>query len=70
MSAVAVCETEEKMFCAKLDSVLDQCPRRDTLIVLGDFNAVTGGGSKSVLANHSQICLKLSQSASQSGQVV
>ena len=30
------------MFYTKLDSVLDQCPRRDTLIVLGDFNVVTG----------------------------
>ena len=44
MSVVAVyaptevCETEEKeMFYAKLDSVLDQCPRRDALIVLGDL---------------------------------
>ena len=38
-----VCETEEKeMLYAKLDSVLDQCPRHDALIVLGDFNAVTG----------------------------
>ncbi|KAG0712588.1 Craniofacial development protein 2 [Chionoecetes opilio] len=36
-------KTEEKeMFYAKLDSVLDQCPPRDTLIVLGDFNAPTG----------------------------
>ncbi|KAG0730190.1 Craniofacial development protein 2 [Chionoecetes opilio] len=36
-------KTEEKeMFYAKLDSVLDQCPPRDTLIVLGDFNATTG----------------------------
>ena len=49
MSVVAVCaptevcETEEKeMFYAKLDSVLDQCPRRDAFIVLGNFNAVTG----------------------------
>ena len=49
MSLVAVyaptemCETEEKeMFYAKLDSILDQCPPRDTLIVLGDFNAATG----------------------------
>ena len=33
---------EKEMFYAKLDSVLDQCPRRDALIVLGDFNAVTG----------------------------
>ena len=36
-----MCETEEKMFFAKLDSVLDQCPRLDALIVLGNFNAVT-----------------------------
>ena len=36
-------ENEEKeMFYAKLDSVLDQCPHCDALIVLGDFNAVTG----------------------------
>ena len=36
-------ELEEKeMFYAKLDSMVDQCPSRDTLIVLGDFNAVTG----------------------------
>ena len=48
MSAVALyaptemCETEEKMLYAKLDSVLDQCPRCDALIVLGDFNIVTG----------------------------
>ena len=38
-----VCETKEKeMFYAKLDSLLEQCPHRDALIVLGDFNAVTG----------------------------
>ncbi|XP_045121817.1 uncharacterized protein LOC123510602 [Portunus trituberculatus] len=48
MSVVAVytptevCETEEEIFYAKLDSVLDQCPCRDTPIVLGDFNAVSG----------------------------
>ncbi|KAG0729261.1 Retrovirus-related Pol polyprotein from type-2 retrotransposable element R2DM [Chionoecetes opilio] len=36
-------KTEEKeMFYAKLDSVLDQCPPRDTLIVLGDFNTTNG----------------------------
>ncbi|KAG0717656.1 Craniofacial development protein 2 [Chionoecetes opilio] len=36
-------KTEEKeMFYAKLDSVLDQCPPGDTLIVLGDFNITTG----------------------------
>ena len=33
---------EKEMFYAKLDSVVEQCPSRDTLIVLGDFNAVTG----------------------------
>ena len=27
---------------ATLESVVDQCPRRDTLLVLGDFNASTG----------------------------
>ena len=38
-----VCRADEKeMFYAKLDSVLDQWPRRDTIIVLGDFNAVIG----------------------------
>ena len=49
MSVVAVyvptkvCETGEKeMFYAKLDSVLDQCPRCDALVVLGNFNAITG----------------------------
>ena len=33
---------EKEMFYAKLDSVVEQCPSRDTLLVLGDFNAVTG----------------------------
>ncbi|KAG0728627.1 Craniofacial development protein 2 [Chionoecetes opilio] len=38
-----VCEIEEKeMFYAELCSVLDKCPPRDTLIVLGDFNGTTG----------------------------
>ena len=45
-----VCETEGKdMFYAKLDSELDQCPHRDALIVLGDFNAVTGTEMKYLL---------------------
>ena len=49
MSVVAVyaptevCETKGKeIFYSKLDSVLDKCPRRDAVIALGDFNAVTG----------------------------
>ena len=29
-------------FFVTLESVVDQCPRRDTLRVLGDFNASTG----------------------------
>ena len=29
-------------FYATLESVVDQCPRRDTLLILGDFNASTG----------------------------
>ena len=29
-------------FYATLEFVVDQCPRRDTLLVLGDFNASTG----------------------------
>ena len=32
---------EKEMFYDKLDSILDQCPHRDTLIVLRNFNAVT-----------------------------
>ena len=33
---------EKKMFYAKLDSILEQCPIQDTLIVLYDFNAIIG----------------------------
>ena len=29
-------------FYATLESVVDHCPRRDTLLVLGDFNALAG----------------------------
>ena len=29
-------------FCAALESVVDQCPRQDTLLVFGNFNATTG----------------------------
>ena len=29
-------------FYATLETVVDQCPRRDTFLVLGDFNALTG----------------------------
>ena len=31
--------TVKDVFYATLESVVDQCPRRDTLPVLGDFNA-------------------------------
>ena len=34
--------TMKHAFYATLESVVDQCPRQDTLLVLGDFNALTG----------------------------
>ena len=34
--------TVKDAFYATLKSVVDQCPRRDTLLVLRDFNASTG----------------------------
>ena len=34
--------TVKDAFYAALDSLVDQCPRRDTLLVLGDFNASNG----------------------------
>ena len=34
--------TMKYTFYATLESVVDQCPRRDTLLVLGDFNASNG----------------------------
>ena len=34
--------TAKDAFYATLESVVDQCPSRDTLLVLGDFNASTG----------------------------
>ena len=34
--------TVKETFSAALKSVVDWCPRRDTLLVLGDFNALTG----------------------------
>ena len=34
--------TVKDAFYTTLESVVDQCPRRDTLLVLGDFNASTG----------------------------
>ena len=38
-----VCGADEKqLFYAELDFVPEKCLRRDTLIVLGDFNATTG----------------------------
>ena len=32
----------KEAFFALLKSVVDQCPRQDSLLVLGDFNASTG----------------------------
>ena len=34
--------TVKDAFYATLESVVDQCPRRDTILGLGDFNASTG----------------------------
>ena len=34
--------TVKDAFYATFESVVDQCPRQDTLLVLGDFNASTG----------------------------
>ena len=34
--------TMKDAFCATLESVVDQCPRQDTLPVLGDFNTSNG----------------------------
>ena len=34
--------TMKDAFYATLESVVEQCTRRDTLLVLGDFNASTG----------------------------
>ena len=34
--------TVKDAFHATLESVVDQCPRRDTLLLLGDFNESTG----------------------------
>ena len=32
--------TMKDAFCAALESLGDQCPRRDTLLVLGDFQCI------------------------------
>ena len=40
--------TVKEAFYAMLESVVDQCPRRDTLLVLGDFNALIGVAMKHV----------------------
>ena len=34
--------TVKDAFYATLESVVDQCPRRDTLLILGDFKASPG----------------------------
>ena len=36
--------TVKDTFFSTLESVVVQCPRRDTILVLGDFNASTGTG--------------------------
>ena len=36
--------TVKDVFYAALESGVNQCPRRETLLVLGDFNASTGTG--------------------------
>ena len=41
--------TVKDAFYATLESVVDQCPRQDTLPVLGDFNALTGMVMRHVL---------------------
>ena len=38
--------TMKDAFYATLESVVNSCPRRDTLLVLGDFNASTGTDKK------------------------
>ena len=37
--------TVKDTFYATLESMVEHCPRRDTLLVLQDFNALTGTGS-------------------------
>lgn len=32
---------EKELFYTKLDSAVKQCPSQDTLLILGDFSAVT-----------------------------
>ena len=34
--------TMKDAFYAALESVVDQCPKRDTVLFFGDFNASTG----------------------------
>jgi hypothetical protein len=46
---------EKETFYARLDSVVSECPHRDTLLVLGDFNACIGAdraGYESCLGPH------------------
>ena len=42
VSLVSVYAPTEGTIYATLESVVDQCPRRDTLLVVGDLNASTG----------------------------
>ena len=45
----------KEAFYAQLQTVVDSCPKGDTLIVLGDFNATTGtdrDGCQSCVSTH------------------
>ena len=44
--------TVKEVFHATLESVVDQCPRRDTLPVLGDFYALTGTDRETCVGPH------------------
>jgi len=39
---------EKEEFCNKLQAVVDNAPNRDTLIVMGDFNAMVGRDNGSI----------------------
>ena len=47
--------TLKDTFYATLESVVDQCPKQDTLLVLGDFNASTGTDRDGVAHAHTAL---------------